>query len=139
MTSPLCIAGDGGTWPGVRDFLDGAYQRFFQLGGLRLHVDAQRVFRFFVREASPRAVDLREDNRPLILVRDHVQAIGSFGQRLSLHRHRIAEFDRGVFICARAPDFSEWNKSTPDLSPVHKRAVISDRDVSNSDRLRHGG
>src|SRR2546430_12650225 len=54
----------------------------------RLHRDAQRVFFFIVAKTSPRGRILREDNRPLLLVRNRVQPVSARGQRLAFHRDR---------------------------------------------------
>src|SRR6266699_4818354 len=64
-----------------------------------------------------------------------MQTINSFGQRLSLHRNRIAEFDRCVFIRARAPNFAVRNEASPNLSSVHQRSMVFDCNIRQGDTL----
>jgi hypothetical protein len=64
-----------------------------------------------------------------------VQAINSPGQLLAFHCHRIGEFDRRVFIGARAPHLTVGHKAAPDFSALYQRAMVIDGDVSNADSL----
>src|SRR5579884_2608023 len=69
---------------------------------LGLHRYAQRVFRLVVSKAAPCCRGLGKDDGPFILIGDHMKAINPPGQRLAFNADRIAEFNGGVFICARA-------------------------------------
>ena len=64
-----------------------------------------------------------------------MQAIGSFGQRFSLHRNRITEFDRGIFIRTRAPDFAVRHEAAPNFPSVHQWPMVIKRDVRQRDAL----
>ncbi len=64
-----------------------------------------------------------------------MQTINSFRERLAFHRNCIAEFNRRVFVSARAPNFAVRNEATPNFSPVHQRAVVFDRDIRQRNAL----
>src|SRR5262249_50929869 len=57
------------------------------------------------------------------------------GERLALHRNIIAEFNRGVFVRARAPDLSIRNEATPNFSPVHQWSMVIDSDIRQRNAL----
>ena len=64
-----------------------------------------------------------------------MQTIKSFRERLPLHRNWIAEFNRRIFVCARAPNFAIRNEAAPNFSPVHQWAVVFDRDIRQRNAL----
>ena len=64
-----------------------------------------------------------------------MQTINSFRQRLPFHRNCIAEFNRRVFVSARAPNFAIRNEAAPNFSPVHQWAVVFDRDIRQRNAL----
>ena len=64
-----------------------------------------------------------------------MQTINSFSQRLPLHRNWIAEFNRRVFVSARAPNFAVRNEAAPNFSSVHQWAMVFDRDIRQRDAL----
>src|SRR5205809_1619953 len=64
-----------------------------------------------------------------------MQPINSFGQRLALHRNRIAELNSRVFIRAHAPDFSVRHETAPNFPAIHQRAMVFDRDIGQRDAL----
>src|SRR5207248_5667727 len=64
-----------------------------------------------------------------------MQSISSFGQRLPLHRNRIAEFNCCVFIRARAPNFAVRNEATPNFSSVHQRSMVLDCNIRQGNAL----
>ncbi len=68
-----------------------------------------------------------------------MQTINSFGERLPLDRNRIAEFNRRIFIRARAPNFSVRNEAAPNLSSVHQWAMVFDRNIRQRNALFHLG
>ena len=102
---------------------------------LGFHGDAEGIFRRVVGERTPRGGVLRENNRPLVGIRDHMQPVGSLVERLAFNQNGIAERDRGVFIRARAPYLAVRNQGTPNLAVVHERPVIVDGDVGDPDPL----
>src|SRR5439155_23082200 len=61
--------------------------------------------------------------------------IGSFVQRLPLHRNRIAEFNGGVFVSSDAPNFAVRNETTPNFPPIHQWAMVFDHDIRQRDAL----
>src|SRR4029450_5601741 len=107
-------------------------ERFLHFVRTRFHVYAKRVFFLFISVAAPRARHFGENHRPGICGCNHVQPVNPFRERFAFHGNRIAEFDRGVFVRASAPNLSKRNKSAPDLAPIHERPVISDRDISQT-------
>src|SRR6516165_440153 len=64
-----------------------------------------------------------------------MQPVSSLIQRLALDRDRTAEFNRRVFIRARAPDFAVRNEATPNFSPFHQRAMVIDIDIRQRNAL----
>ena len=64
-----------------------------------------------------------------------MQTINSFRERLPFHRNVIAEFNRRVFVSARAPNFAVRNEAAPNFSPVHQWAVVFDRDIRQRNAL----
>ena len=64
-----------------------------------------------------------------------MQSIDSFRERLPFHRNVIAEFNRRVFVSARAPNFAIRNEAAPNFSPVHQWAVVFDRDIRQRNAL----
>ena len=64
-----------------------------------------------------------------------MQSINSFVERLALHRNLIAEFNRRVFVSARAPNFAVRNEAAPNFSPVHQWAMVIDCDIRQRNAL----
>src|SRR2546430_4093261 len=89
----------------------------------RLHRDAQRVFLFIVAKTSPRGRILREDNRPLLLVRNRVQPVSARGQRLAFHRHIVRKRDGCILVRSGAPHLAVRNDFPPNLAPPDRRPV----------------
>jgi hypothetical protein len=106
-----------------------------QFCGDGLNVYADCIFCLVVGERSPIRRDFRKDDRPFIGIRDHVEPVRSLIEWLPFDRHRIGERDSCVFIRADAPDLAVRNNAIPNLAASHERAMIIDRDISNSDSL----
>src|SRR5262249_28854157 len=123
----------------ARDVIDLVGQGFFRFRGPRLDGYAQSVFRLVIGEAAPAGGVAGEDYSPLILVRDHVQAVNSPGQGLAFDGHRVSELDGGVFIRAGPPNLAVGDDSAPDLPAFDQRTVIVDGDISDADSLRDSG
>ena len=103
---------------------------------MRLHAHAQRVFLFIVAKTSPGRRILREDNRPLLLVRNRVQAVRARRQRLSFHRHIVRKSNGGVLIRSGAPHLPIRNCFAPNLAAAHHRPVIVNGDIRQPNALR---
>src|SRR5215472_15750604 len=103
---------------------------------MRLYGDAQSFFFFVIAEAAPGSGILREDNRPLILVGNRMEAVSAGRQRLAFDRHITGKRDGGIFVRAGAPDFAVRNDFAPNLAPADRRPVIVNCDVCQPDTLR---
>src|SRR5262249_32750357 len=79
---------------------------------------------------------LREDNRPLILVRNRVQAISARRKRLAFHRDVVGERDGRILVRASAPDLAVGNDFAPNFATADRRPVVVDGDVRQADSLR---
>src|SRR5882724_3464391 len=64
-----------------------------------------------------------------------MQTIKPFGELLAFHRNIIAEFNRGVFVRACAPDLAIRNKAAPNFSPVHQWAMVIDCNIRQRNAL----
>jgi hypothetical protein len=64
-----------------------------------------------------------------------MQTINSFRERLPFHRNCITEFNRRVFVSARAPNFTIRNEAAPNFAPVHQWAVVFDCDIRQRNAL----
>src|SRR6202040_839308 len=82
---------------------------------------------------------LRENNRPLVSVGYHVQAIRSGRQRLTLNRNVIRERNDRVFVRTRTPNFVVRNFLTPQRPACHQRPAIVHGYVGQPDALRNDG
>ena len=80
-----------------------------------LTVTPEGVFFFVVAEAAPGSRVFGEDDGPLILVGNHVQAVSARGERLAFDGGVIGEGDGGVFVGTGAPDFSVGHDFAPRL------------------------
>ena len=65
-----------------------------------------------------------------------MQTIDSSCELLAFNHHRIAKFDRGVFIRSSAPHLTIGHKLAPDLTIVHQRSAVVDGDIRNANALR---
>ena len=97
------------------------------VGRDRFDRHAERVFLLVVGEASPRGRVLRENDRPGRLGREHVEAVGTPGKRLSFDLDRIGERDDRVLVGAGPPDLAERHELAPDFPAADLRAVVVDR------------
>src|SRR5205085_29224 len=111
-------------------------ERLTKLAGLRLDRDTQRIFVFFIGEASPGRSDFREDHSPFVLARNHVQTVSPFWELFAFDRDRIGKFDGGVLIRAGPPNLPIWNELPPDLTFVDERTAVVDRDIRDAHALR---
>src|SRR5467141_4613267 len=119
------------------DFLEGVGQRLTEIRGLWLGVHAQRVFFLVVAEAAPGSRVLRKNDRPLILVSDGLQPIRAPRKGFPFHGDIVGESDGGILIRAGSPYFSIRHRLAPNLPPTHFWPVIRNRDVRQSNALRH--
>src|SRR5439155_10299456 len=119
------------------DFLKGVRQCFAEICGLRLRGYAQSVFLLVIAEAAPGSRVLRENNRPLIFVRNGVQAISPRRERFSFDAHVVGKSDDRILVRARAPYFSVRHRLAPNLPPANFRPVIDNRDIRQPNPLRH--
>ena len=121
------------------------------LGGLRR--DAQRVFGRVVPVAAPGVGILGEDDGPLILPRDEVQAVAPRRKRPALDLHLVRGREGRVLVGAAAPGTllaavqaqvrqPPGDELSPDLPPAVVRAAhdararVLDRHAHGADRLR---
>src|ERR1700677_500866 len=104
---------------------------------LGLYRHAERIFFFVVCERSPGSGVLGKYDRPFLCIRDHVQSIASLVEWLAFDLDGIAEGDRRVEICSRAPHLAVGNQGgrSPNLAIIDQWPVIVDRDVGDADAL----
>ncbi len=119
------------------DVVENVRQNFKRFRRLRFCSHAQRVFFFVIAEAAPGGRILREDDRPLILVRDGVQSIGPRSQRLPFDGDVIGKHDRCILVRPRTPHFPIRHGLSPDFTPAYGRPVVRDCDVRQSDPLQN--
>lgn len=120
---------------------------------LRRDCDAQRILGLLVTEAAPRRRVLREDERPLRLAGQHVQAVLACGERLALDLHGVRDAEHRVLVRAGAPRalaageaeivHAVRHQLAPDLAAsilaagtVHVRAAVRDAHADEADLLR---
>ena len=72
--------------PVVGRVLEAVLEALFEVGGLRGHGEADRVFRLVVAEAAPGRVHVAEDDGPVLLGGDHVEAVRACRERLAADR-----------------------------------------------------
>src|SRR5260370_10928506 len=77
-----------------------------EAGGLGLH--AQRVLLRVRAKAAPLLGRLIENDGPVFLAGNNVQAVSAGRQLLSVHEHVIGYSELGRFVCARAPHMAVW-------------------------------
>src|SRR5207245_6800241 len=105
--------------------------------GSRIRGTAQGNSFSVLTEAAPRGVILGENLGQLILVGDHVQAMRPRRKRLSFHADIVPELDGRVLIRPCPPYLAVGHDFVPNFTATHRRPVITNVDVRQSDSLRY--
>src|SRR5260370_26852459 len=77
-----------------------------EAGGLGLH--AQRVLLRVRAKAAPLLGRLIENDRPVFLAGNNVQAVGAGRQLLAVHEHVIGYSELARFVFSPAPHMAVW-------------------------------
>src|SRR5690349_20004200 len=106
---------------------------------MRVHGHAKRVLFFVITETPPGSGVFREDDGPLTLIGDRMQAVSACGEWLALDADVVGKGYGGVLVGSGAPDFAVRNDFSPYLAAADERFVIVDGYVRQADALRGGG
>ena len=112
----------------------------FSVGGcFRLHIRSEDIFARVVFPRTLLACTPVEDDGPVVRVGNREERVGSDGDLLAVHPHRIAEADGGGLVGARPPDLPVGDEATEDLPSPHGGPVVEHLHCGGADGLGHAG